>query len=213
MNNFASGAIGAIIGLGTGYFLGIQKSKKEVQRLKDEMAETEMYFDEQISLLEDKINEISEKCNKKHVEKFEIDGEEVEISDEYDFDESEDLDYDKIAESITGRKGIVVQQSKIHHIDDDEATELINSHKAKLEDVWLFSCGTVTKEDKETPMLDSSRLIGFDLLDELSKADEDQVDVDGNPFFPYFVYNESEQTVFEISKDDRTYREYMSTVS
>lgn len=216
MNNITAGLIGAAVGLGSGYFLGLARAKKEVRDLKDQMDEIELYYSEQIDLLEAKIKEISDKMKKK--ETVTIDGEEIELLDQDEWDNLEEVDeepdYDEVVGLVTGKKPIVVTPSKIHVIDDNEAMELVNTHKAKLVDAWVFSCGTLTKEDKESPILDSSRLVGFDILDRIKNVDSEAINPDGDTtFFPYFVYNENEQIVFEISKEDRTYKEYMDSVS
>lgn len=216
MNNITAGLIGAAVGLGGGYFLGLTRTKKEVRDLKDQLNEIELYYSEQMDLLEEKIKEISDKMKKK--ETVTIDGEEIELLDPEEWDELEEVDdepdYDEVVGLVTGKKPVTITQSKIHVIDDTEAMELVNTHKAKLVDAWVFSCGTLTKEDKESPILDSSRLVGIDILERIKKVDSEAINPDGDTtFFPYFVYNENEQIVFEISKEDRTYLEYMNTVS
>lgn len=216
MNNITAGLIGAAVGLGGGYFLGLTRAKKEVRDLKDQLNEIELYYSEQMDLLEGKIKEISDKMKKK--ETVTIDGEEIELLDPEEWDELEEVDdepdYDEVVGLVTGKKPVTITQSKIHVIDDTEAMELVNTHKAKLVDAWVFSCGTLTKEDKESPILDSSRLVGIDILERIKKVDSEAINPDGDTtFFPYFVYNENEQIVFEISKEDRTYLEYMNTVS
>ena len=214
MNNITSGLIGAVIGLGGGYFLGLSRAKKEVRDLKDQMDEIELYYSEQMDLLEGKIKEISDKMKAK--ETFVIDGEEIETIDPEEWEEIEEVeepDYDEVVSIVTGKKPVITP-SKIHVIDDNEAMELVNTQKARLVDAWVFSCGTLTKEDKESPILDSSRLVGFDILDRIKNVDSEAINPDGGTtFFPYFVYNENEQIVFEISKEDRTYKEYMDSVS
>lgn len=216
MNNITAGLIGAAVGLGGGYFLGLARAKKEVRDLKDQMDEIELYYSEQMDLLEGKIKEISDKIKKK--ETVTIDGEEIELLDPEEWDELEEVDdepdYDEVVGLVTGKKPVTITQSKIHVIDDNEAMELVNTHKARLVDAWVFSCGTLTKEDKESPILDSSRLVGIDILDRIKNVDSEAINPDGDTtFFPYFVYNENEQIVFEISKEDRTYKEYMDSVS
>lgn len=216
MNNITAGLIGAVVGLGGGYFLGLTRAKKEVRDLKDQMDEIELYYSEQMDLLEAKIKEISDKMKNKETT-VTIDGEEFELLDPDEWEEAEEddePDYDKVVGLVTGKKPVVITPSKIHVIDDNEAMELVNTHKAKLVDAWVFSCGTLTKEDKESPILDSSRLVGFDILDRIKNVDSEAINPDGDTtFFPYFVYNENEQIVFEISKEDRTYKEYMDSVS
>jgi len=211
MNNFAAGlAVGGVVGGIVGYFTGAAKARKTVKNLQDEMEELEMFYEEQISKLEDRVRGVEAKvAQSKYVG---ADDEEIEVLDDSEWGEASDDDTEEVVNKVASSK-ISVLQKKIHPMDEDEAMEMIDGHKAKLEEVWLFSCGTLTKSDKETPIIDSNKIIGYDILNKLS--DIGSGDFDGeteNEVFPYFVYNENNSTVYEILKDDHTYREYMATV-
>ncbi|MBO7451333.1 MAG: hypothetical protein J6U54_13295 [Clostridiales bacterium] len=203
MKNITAGIIGAAFGGIVGFCAGAYKSNKKVKQLQDEMNEMEMFYEEQIGKLEERMDEIAKKVESKT--KYVIDNEEVETVDDMDF---EDESYAQAVEKATGNK-VVKMENKIHPMYEDEAMELIDSHKARLEEVWLFSCGTLTRGDKETPIVNASRLIGYEILNKLSDIPEEGND---EYDFPYFVYNENESAIYEIMKDDKTYREYMATV-
>ena len=194
MNNFASGlAVGLGVGGIVGFFAGAAKARKTVKNLQDEMEELEMFYEEQISKLEDRVRGVEAKV----------------AQTTYKGADDEDIE---VLNKVAGTK-VSVLQKKIHPMNEDEAMELIDSHKAKLEEVWLFSCGTLTKTDKETPIIDSNKIIGYDILNRLTDIGADDFDGETNEgVFPYFVYNENNSTVYEILKDDHTYREYMATV-
>lgn len=203
MKNITAGIIGAAFGGIVGFCAGAYKSNKKVKQLQDEMNEMELFYEEQIGKLEERMDEISKKVESKT--KYVIDNEEVETVDDMDF---EDESYAQAVEKATGNK-VIKMEKKIHPMYEDEAMELIDSHKARLEEVWLYSCGTLTRGDKETPIVNASRLIGYEILNKLSDIPEEGTD---EYDFPYFVYNENESVVYEIMKDDKTYREYMATV-
>lgn len=203
MKNITAGIIGAAFGGIVGFCAGAYKSNKTIKQMQNEMNEMEMFYEEQIGKLEERMDEISKKVESKT--KYMIDDEEVETADDMDF---EDEQYAEAVEKATGNK-VIKMEKNIHPMFEDEAMELIDTHKARLEEVWLFSCGTLTRGDKETPIVDANRHISYEILNKLSDIPEDGDEVYD---FPYFVYNESESTVYEIMKDDKTYREYMATV-
>lgn len=211
MNNFASGlAVGLGVGGIVGFFAGAAKARKTVKNLQDEMEELEMFYEEQISKLEDRVRGVEAKVAQTTYKG--ADDEDIEVLDDDEWGEAADDETEEVVTKVAGTK-VSVLQKKIHPMNEDEAMEMIDSHKAKLEEVWLFSCGTLTKTDKETPIIDSNKVIGYDILNRLTDIGSDEFDGETEEgVFPYFVYNENNSTVYEILKEDRTYREYMATV-
>lgn len=204
--------LGAVSGGAVGFVIGVRTSKKAIEDLKDQQVQSEMFYDEEIMKLEKRIHDISKKIDEKH--KFvDADGEEVEVVDDDDmeFSEDEEDDYDKLVRDVTNNKSYIVKKPDVHPIDADEADELVSSHKMSQTTLWIFADGTVTKDDKETLYPDAKRLIGVDIINKLSEA-EPNVFEESYVEFPYFVVNDKEGMVFEILKDERTYKEYMNTV-
>lgn len=217
MKNWVVAVVSGACGFGAGMFVGATESRKEVKRLKEEMEEIEKFYDEELTTLENKIEELATKMKSKSekVVRLKLDGDDAYIADddEYDFDEEVKDDvpvYNDILEKATKGEVPYKQNSKIHPMDCDEALELVakSNGAIKLREVCLFSCGTLTYGDKETKIPDARALLDGKRYDMLRKAEEG----DEEPEFPYFLYNENEKTVFEIIRDYGTHEEYMKTV-
>lgn len=215
MKNLTAGLIGTLCGGVVGFFAGsicaTKHAEDKIKQVQDEMNELEMYYEEQIGRLEERVGEISKKINKT----YEIDGEEVSVADDMEFEEE---DYDNFVKAVAPYKSDealpadekpLVSKRHIHPMFEDEALELIDNHKARHKEVWLFSCGTLTEGDMETPILDAGKYIGYDILNKLTDI---PAPGDGDCEYPYFVHNESNSTVYEILRDNRTYKEYRGVV-
>lgn len=201
--------LGGAVGGAIGFVCGVRTSKKAIEELKDQQVQTEMYLDEEITKLEMKIHEMS-----KNKEKFvDADGEEVEVVDDDDMEFSDDNedDYDKVIRNVTNNKAYIVKTPKVVPLDPDEAAELVDSHKMSQKTLWIFADGTMTEDDKETLYPDAKRLIGVDIINKLSEAEPSEFE-ESYVQFPYYVVNDKEGMIFEILKDERTYKEYMQSV-
>ena len=213
MKNITAGIIGAAFGGIVGFCAGAYKSNKTIKQLQNEMNEMEMFYEEQIGKLEERMDEISKKVESKT--KYVIDDEEVETADDMDF---EDEQYAEAVEKATGNKvikeqdnyeNVVITEEDVVPVNSTDVDDLIDAHKVRIEDVWLFSCGTLTKEDKDVPIRDPYRFISYEILYKLRDLPSDAYDEElREDIFPYFVWNKKRGVVYSISKDDRRYEEY-----
>lgn len=199
MNSFTGGLLtGLGVGGVLGFVAGVFTSKKAINELQKELDETSLYYEEEISKIEEQVEEINKRFGKKEKKEMNyfIDDEPVEVLEDCEFED------DVIVADVSPAK------DHIHPMFHEEAMEYIDSHKAKLETVYLFDCGTLTEDDKETPITEANRIIGYDILNELSKISNDASTEES----VNFVYNDSTGVVYEIVREYTTYKEYMSTV-
>lgn len=199
MNSFTGGLLtGLGVGGILGFVAGVFTSKKAINELQKELEETSLYYEEEISKIEEQVDEINKRFGKKEKKEMNyfIDDEPVEVLEDCEFED------DVVVADASPAK------DHIHPMFHEEAMEYIDSHKAKLETVYLFDCGTLTEDDKETPITEANRIIGYDILNELSKITNDASTEES----VNFVYNDSTGVVYEIMREYTTYKEYMSTV-
>lgn len=204
--------LGGAVGGAIGFVCGVRTSKKAIEELKDQQVQSDMFYDEEIMKLEKKIHDISMKMNEKQ-KYVDADGEEIDVVDDenIDFVEDDEDDYDKVIRNVTTNRSYVVRKPEVHPLDADEAAELVDSHKMSQTTLWIFADGTVTEDDKETMYPDAKRLIGVDIINKLADAEPNEFE-ESYVEFPYYVVNDKEGVIFEILKEERTYKEYMKTV-
>lgn len=214
MKNIYAAFLGLAGGFVAGSVFGISRSKKIIKELSkeiDERKEVELFYEEQFDILSDKItsltNRMNEAATKTEVKSIVEECEYCTVDDAIDDDEWDEVDDDipQKAEPVN-----ILKNDKIHKLEDyEEAEELISEKHAALEELCMFYCGTITKSDMETPVIDAGRFVGYDVIDNLKEAVQDE---DRALEFPSFIYNEANNTVYQIFRDPRKYSSYMATV-